>query len=114
MKRLILLLLFPLLVQAQEIQAEKSHFIALYTVGSNWDMGKAPNEQLYFKEHSAFLSGLREAKTIVLGARYGDTGMIVFKASDLESAIKMLHQDVALQRELFTVVVHPYLVQRLY
>ncbi|MEZ4809672.1 MAG: hypothetical protein R2819_04870 [Allomuricauda sp.] len=108
MKTYFWFLLLPFFLHAQEDSDRKSHFIALYTVGSNWDMEKAPNEQLYFKEHSAFLSKLREAETIVMGARYGDTGMIVLQATDLESAINLLHQDVALQKELFAVVVHPF------
>lgn len=67
-----------------------------------------PNDQPYFKEHSAFLAKLRKENTIVIGARYSDTGMIVFQAMDLESAKNLLLEDVALQKQLFNVEVHPF------
>lgn len=108
MKAIILLLLFPFLMLGQESEKEKSHFVALYTVGSLWDMDKAPNDQLYFKEHSAFLSKLRKENTIIMGARYSDTGMIVLEATDLDTAKNLLQQDVALQNQLFKVEVHPF------
>ncbi|MFD2099980.1 YciI family protein [Flagellimonas iocasae] len=110
MKYLTLLLLMPFLLSGQESAEEKSHFVALYTVGSLWDMDKAPNDQAYFKEHSAFLSKLRKENTIVMGARYSDTGMIVLQATDLDSAKNILFEDVALQNQLFNVEVHPFSV----
>ncbi|WP_036380572.1 YciI family protein [Muricauda sp. MAR_2010_75] len=107
MKYVFLLLLLPFFMNGQESEKEKSHFVALYTVGSLWDMDKTPNDQPYFKEHSAFLSKLRKENTIVMGARYSDTGMIVLEAMDLESAKKILFEDIALQNKLFNVEVHP-------
>ncbi|AWX44298.1 hypothetical protein HME9304_01298 [Flagellimonas maritima] len=92
---------------AQDTSAEK-HFVALYTVGESWDVEKQPNEQSYFKEHSAFLSQLRKEKNIVIGARYSDTGMLVLKAKDLETVKELLHQDIAIQHKLFNVIIHPF------
>ena len=108
MKYVFLWLLLPFFMTAQKIEKEKSQFVALYTVGSLWDMEKAPEDQSYFMEHSAFLSKLRKDNTIVMGARYSDTGMIVLEATDLEAAKNLLHEDVALQNELFNVEVHPF------
>ena len=108
MRHLVLLLLLPFLMNGQEDEKSKSHFVALYTVGSLWDMEKEPNEQAYFEEHSAFLSKLRKENTIVMGARYSDTGMIVLQAADLEAAKTLLFEDVALQNQLFNVEVHPF------
>ncbi len=108
MKTIALLLLFPFLMIGQESEKDKSHFVALYTVGSLWDMDKTPNDQPYFQEHSAFLAKLRKEKTIVMGARYSDTGMIVLEAMDLESARNILFEDIALQNKLFNVEVHPF------
>ena len=108
MKKLLLFLLLPFFMIAQESEEKKSHFVALYTVGSLWDMDKEPTDQAYFMEHSAFLSKLRKEKTIVMGARYSDTGMIVLEATDLEAAKNILFEDVALQNELFNVEVHPF------
>jgi len=109
MRKLILLLLFPFLISAQDNAENKSQFVALYTVGNLWDKDKEPQNQPYFKEHSVFLSKLRKEETITLGARFSDTGMIVLKATDLQSAKALLHQDVAIQNGLFTVEVHPFL-----
>lgn len=108
MKMFVLFLLFSLFINAQESEVQKSHFVALYTVGALWDMDKQPNDQPYFKEHSAFLSKLRKENTIVMGARYSDTGMIVLQATDLESAKNLLLKDIALQNQLFNVEVHPF------
>lgn len=108
MKTYFWFLLVPFFLHAQENEAAKQNFVALYTVGSAWNMEKSPDDQLYFKEHSAFLSKLRKENTIIMGARYSDTGMIVFEASDLESAKNLLHEDIAIQNNLFQVVVHPF------
>ncbi len=58
-----------------------SLFIVIYTVGAAWDASKQPNEQLYFKEHSANLSALRKQGVIKAGARFADKGMIVLQQS---------------------------------
>lgn len=111
MKSLLIFLIvicIPFLMFSQEDEHVKAHFIALYTVGESWDMEKQPNEQIYFKEHSGFLSKLRKEKQIILGARYSDTGMIILKADDLEAAKIILNQDIALQKKLFNVVIYPF------
>lgn len=105
---LCLVLCIPFLVLSQEKEPVDAHFIALYTLGESWDTEKQPSEQIYFKEHSGFLSKLRKEKQIILGARYSDTGMIVLKANNLEAAETILHQDIALQKKLFNVVVYPF------
>lgn len=111
MKALLILLIatcIPFLMFSQEDEHVKPHFIALYTLGESWDTEKQPSEQVYFKEHSGFLSKLRKEKQIVLGARYSDTGMLILKADNLEAAKTILHQDIALQKKLFNVVVYPF------
>src|SRR5687767_8909319 len=54
--------------------------VNLYAVeiktGSAWDSSKRPNEQLYFREHSANLKRLHDQGTLVLGARYSDKGLV--------------------------------------
>lgn len=103
-----LILCAPFLIFSQEDESVKPNFIALYTLGESWDMEKQPSEQLYFKEHSGFLSKLRKEKHIVLGARYSDTGMLILKADNLEAAKTILNQDIALQKKLFNVAVYPF------
>ena len=43
-------------------------YAAVFTTGPQWDPAKAPNEQPFFREHSANLAKLRAAGTIVMGA----------------------------------------------
>ncbi|WP_343488228.1 hypothetical protein [Allomuricauda sp. d1] len=107
--RLLLFLSIPFLVIGQQTPEKKEQlFIALYTVGKNWDAEKPPNEQTHFKEHSSFLQQLRSDKSIAMGARYGDTGMVIFKAMDLESAKMLINSDIAVQNQLFDVEVHAF------
>lgn len=107
--RVLLFLLFPFFILAQETnQKTDQYFVALYTVGENWDAEKSPGEQHYFKEHSSFLSQLRKDSVIVTGARYSDTGMLVLKAKDFKTIEEMLQQDLAIQNKLFTLEIHAY------
>ena len=108
MRLFLLLLLLPCLMFSQENTPQKSHFIALYTVGELWDKDKNPNEQQYFNEHSGFLSKLRKEKKIIMGARYSDTGMIIVVADNLEGAKNMLFEDISLQEKLFNVEIHHF------
>nr|WP_299343443.1 hypothetical protein [Allomuricauda sp.] len=109
LNKCILLFLFPLFVAAQEeSKASQELFVALYTTGSSWDKEKSPGQQSYFKEHSAFLSGLRKDSVIVLGARYSDTGMLVLKAQSLQAATDLLQSDIAVKEKLFNVEVHTF------
>lgn len=106
-----LLLCSPLFLFGQEQQKngnKASHFIALYTLGENWDTQKPPNEQTHFKEHSAFLKKLRDEETIAIGARYSEVGMIVFKAEDLNAAKALITSDIAIKNNLFNVEVHTF------
>ncbi|MEL6916897.1 MAG: hypothetical protein AAFO99_04115 [Bacteroidota bacterium] len=55
-----------------------------------------------------FLSNLRADGTITIGARYGDTGMVVIKASDIEMAKSILMTDKAVENKLFKIEIHPF------
>ncbi len=63
-----------------QVASPDSLFIVTYTAGSTWDPAKKPNEQPYFKEHSANLSSLRKSGSIKFGARYAEKGIIVIAA----------------------------------
>ena len=107
--RFLFFLLLPFLVLGQTPDDKKElYFVALYTTGDAWDNSKAPNEQAYFKAHSNFLQQLRSEKIIALGARYDETGMVVFKASDLTAAKTLIHSDSAVQNKLFDVEIHEF------
>jgi len=66
--------LFTVSAFSQETTNEdgNKYFVALYTIGGNWDTTKQTHEQLYFKEHSLHLSELRKSKQISIGGRYSD------------------------------------------
>lgn len=107
--KVLFFLLLPCLILAQKTTPKSDpYFVALYTVGESWDTEKSPGEQLYFKEHSGFLSRMRKEGTIITGARYGDTGMLVLRAPDLKTVDNLLNTDVAIQNKLFKLEIHPY------
>lgn len=80
---------------------EYEYFIVLYTIGEKWDTTKQAHEQLYFKEHSAYLAELRKSKKISIGGRYSDKGMILLKAKDEAEAKSLITKDVAMQNKIF-------------
>ena len=94
--------------QEKDSDNDRAYFVALYTVGESWDAEKPPQEQAYFKEHSAHLSDLRKASKIVLGARYSDTGIIILKVKDEAEAQELINSDTAIQNKLFQVQIFPY------
>lgn len=72
-----------------------SLFIVTYTTGTAWDVAKQPQEQPWFKEHSANLSKLRKDGIIKAGARYADKGIIVIAAKTMASAKELIFADAA-------------------
>lgn len=85
---------------AQGIKPD-SLFIVTYTTGQSWDVAKPPNDQPYFKEHSANLGKLRKEGVITAGARYADKGIIFIKASSLQAAKEIIFADQAVANKLF-------------
>lgn len=78
-----------------------SLYIVTYTTGPAWDTNKLPQEQLFFKEHSANLSKLRKDGIIKAGARYADKGIIVVTAKTIITAKELINADVAVVNKLF-------------
>jgi len=97
----VVLVALSVVVNAQTPNASDSLFIVTYSVGSAWDASKPPNEQLYFKEHSANLSRLRKEGVIKAGARFADKGMIVITATSLTTANEFILNDIAVIHKLF-------------
>jgi hypothetical protein len=91
------------IVLSQETVNKKDsgYFVVLYTIGENWDHTKQAHEQQYFKEHSAYLSELRKAKKIEIGARFSDIGMILLKADSEAEALDIISKDAAVQNKIF-------------
>jgi len=101
MKTLYILLACVMTYSITSAQSKDSLFAVIYTVGSLWDMNKAPNEQTYFKEHSARLGQLRKDGVIKFGARLGEKGMIVIAASSFAAAKEIVQIDQAVINKLF-------------
>jgi uncharacterized protein YciI len=83
-------------------------FAVLFRTGPAWDKAKPPNEQAFFKEHSANLAELRKAGRIVTGGRYADVGLVVVKAASLEAAKALLAGDPTIGAGVFEAQVHPW------
>ncbi len=77
-------------------------------VGPKWDQAKSPQEQAFFKEHSANLRRMREAGVLVMGARYADKGLIVVAATSAADARAQMEQDPSIAAGTFIFEVHPF------
>ena len=85
-------------------------YAAIYKTGPKWDAGKPPNEQAFFREHSANLAKLRAAGTIVMGARYADIGLVVVTAATEADARKLFDGDPSIAAGTFALDVHRFSV----
>lgn len=81
-------------------------FAAVFRTGPNWDAAKAPGDQPFFREHSANLAKLRAAGSIVMGARYGDVGLIVVTAPTAADARTLFEADPSIAAGTFALDVH--------
>lgn len=91
-----------------ESESKLKLFAVEIKVGPNWNDSKPPNEQAFFKEHSANLRQLREAGHIVMGARYSDIGLIIFSASSPEEVRAVMEKDPSMSAETFQYQVHAF------
>lgn len=96
--------------EAEEAAPEKQLFAVQIKVGPGWDPSIAPNEQKFFKEHSANLRALRDAGHIVMGARYSDIGLLVVSALSAEAVTALMQEDPSIAAGTFVFEVHPMLV----
>lgn len=79
-------------------------------VGPKWDQSKPPQEQAFFKEHSANLRRMREAGVLIMGARYSDIGLVVVAAATAADARAHMDQDPSIAAGTFVYEVHPFSV----
>lgn len=75
-------------------------------VGPAWDPARPVAEQAHFADHSANLRRLREAGHLVLGARYGEVGLVVLAAPSAEAARAMMDADPAMRHGTFRYELH--------
>ncbi|MCW5633219.1 MAG: hypothetical protein KIT17_07765 [Rubrivivax sp.] len=78
--------------------------------GPGWDANKPPQAQAQFREHSAHLRRLRDEGHLLLGARYGDKGLLVVAAADLAAVHRLLDGDPSMQAGTFVYEAHPMAV----
>lgn len=76
--------------------------------GPSWDEAKPPQAQAQFREHSAHLRKLREAGTLVMGARYSDVGLLVVTAENEAAARALMDGDPSIAAGTFGIEVHPF------
>ena len=76
--------------------------------GPNWDGDKPPPQQAYFREHSANLKKMRDQGSVVIGARYGDKGLVVVQAASAEEVHAMMKQDPSIQAKTFVYELHEF------
>jgi len=87
--------------------AENLYAVQIRT-GPAWDSSKPPQEQKFFREHSAHLKALRDQGHIVLGARYADVGLVVLQAASRQQAEALMAQDPSMQHGTFSHQVHDF------
>ena len=76
--------------------------------GPMWDQAKPPQEQAHFREHSANLKRLRDAGSLLLGARYSDKGLVVLAAQSEAEARAMMEEDPSIKAGVFKYELHPF------
>lgn len=84
-------------------------FAVTFTTGPKWDPAKPPQDQAFFKEHSANLARLRTENISVLGGRFGDKGLLLVRAPDAAAVRAQLARDPSLAAGTFVATVEDYL-----
>jgi hypothetical protein len=103
----LLALSFATLLGAQPVPPPKMFAVRL-TTGPAWDAAKSPNEQAGMREHSANIARMRREGLVVLGARFGDTGLIVLRVPDEAAVQAQLAPDPAIAGGTFKVQVDAF------
>ena len=104
MKSLLLLALLPAFLFAQPAPPPKLFAVRL-TTGPAWDAAKSPNDQAGMREHSANIARLRREGLLVLGARFGELGLLVLRVPDEAAVQAQLAPDPAIAGGVFKVQV---------
>ena len=94
--------------KADPAPTQRPLFAVEITIGPKWDPARPPQEQQHFGAHSANLRRLREAGALVMGARYGDKGLVVLAARDEAEARAMMDEDPSMKAAVFQYQVHAF------
>ncbi len=107
-----LALLLTLSVRAQTPPSATATALPLFaveiTTGAQWDQTKPPQDQPFFREHSANLKRLRDAGALIMGARYSDKGLVILAAKDETSARAMMDEDPSIKARVFAYALHRF------
>ncbi len=95
-------------LSAQAPAPSPKMFAVRLTTGPAWDAAKPPNDQAGMREHSANIARMRREGVVVLGARFGDTGLIVLRVPDEAAARAQLAPDPAIAGGTFKVQIDPF------
>ncbi|MDQ5977751.1 MAG: Nuclear transport factor 2 family protein, partial [Verrucomicrobiota bacterium] len=100
----LLTLIFPaLFAQAPAPTPPPKMFAVRLSKGPAWDETKSPNEQAGMREHSANIARLRREGVVVLGARFGELGLLVLRVPDEAAVQAQLAPDPAIAGGVFKV-----------
>lgn len=77
-------------------------FIVHFSIGPAWVAERPFSEQDHAREHSGNLRRLREEGALLLGARYGDQGMVILRSASEIAARAEIEMDAAVRAGVFT------------
>lgn len=80
-------------------------FAVRLTKGPAWDEAKGTNDQAGMREHSTNIARLRRAGLLVLGARFGEVGLLVLRLPDEPAVRAELAPDPTIAAGIFAVQV---------
>lgn len=83
-------------------------FAVRLTTGPAWDAAKAPNDQAGMREHSANIARMRHEGVLVLGARFGELGLLVLRVPDAAAAQAQFAPDPAIAAGIFRLQIDPF------
>jgi hypothetical protein len=83
-------------------------FAVRLSTGPAWDSAKSANEQTGMREHSQNIARLRTEGTLVLGARFGELGLMVLRVPDEAAVRKALSPDPTTANGVFKVQIDPF------
>ena len=89
------------------VSIQQPSFVVEFRSGPKWDSSKKPDEQAFFRDHSANLKRMRERGQLIVGARYADRGWIVVNAESESAARALIEDDPSVRNGIFVFDVHP-------
>lgn len=89
---------------------DKPLFAVEVRTGPKWDAAVKPQDQPYFREHSAHLKRLRDEGHLLVGARYADKGLLVLAAASEAEVRGWIDADPSMQHQTFAYELHLFRV----